>query len=115
MPPSETTVTTARGRYAVRSTALPPGLFGPDPTVLVTIDASLVRVPPTAEEVRQRTGLTLREAEVALLLAEGLTNAQIADRLFIAPATARRHTENILGKLEVTTRAAVAGRVLGVA
>ncbi|PAP75988.1 helix-turn-helix transcriptional regulator [Rubrivirga marina] len=115
VPPSEVTVTTARGQYVVRSTALPPGLFGPDPAVLVTVDASIVRVPPTAEEVRQRTGLTLREAEVALLLAEGLTNAQVADRLFIAPATARRHTENVLGKLGVATRSAVAGRVFEMA
>ena len=52
-------------------------------------------------------GLTPREAEVAVLLAEGLGNDEIARRLGIALATARHHVENVLGKLGVTRRAAV--------
>ena len=47
-----------------------------------------------------------REAEVALLLAEGLSNDEIAGRLFLSPHTARRHTANIFEKLGVSSRTA---------
>jgi len=105
---AEDDVRTARGRYTLRRTWLPPGLFASSPSVLVTVAVTTAPVPPSAEAVRERLGLSAREAEVALLLAEGLSNAAVAERLFIAPATARRHTENILGKLAVGSRAAVA-------
>lgn len=52
--------------------------------------------------------LTIREFEVARLIAEGLTNGEIADRLDIAPKTASSHVEHILAKLGVTRRAEVA-------
>lgn len=52
--------------------------------------------------------LTVREFEVARLIAEGLTNAEIADRLDIAPKTASSHVEHILAKLAVTRRAEIA-------
>ena len=49
-------------------------------------------------------GLTAREAEVLELVGEGLTNRQIAERLFISPKTAGLHVSNILGKLRVSNR-----------
>ncbi|HEX5825761.1 MAG TPA: LuxR C-terminal-related transcriptional regulator, partial [Candidatus Limnocylindrales bacterium] len=52
--------------------------------------------------------LTAREFEVARLIAEGLTNGEIADRLDIAPKTASSHVEHILAKLSVTRRAEIA-------
>jgi DNA-binding CsgD family transcriptional regulator len=52
--------------------------------------------------------LTPREREVALLLAEGLTNSQLADRLYISPRTAAVHVSNILAKLGMSSRAEVA-------
>jgi DNA-binding CsgD family transcriptional regulator len=52
--------------------------------------------------------LTAREFSVARLIAEGLTNAEIADRLEIAPKTASSHVEHILAKLGVTRRAEIA-------
>jgi DNA-binding CsgD family transcriptional regulator len=52
--------------------------------------------------------LTAREFEVARLIAEGLTNAEIAERLAIAPKTASAHVEHILAKLGVTRRAEIA-------
>jgi DNA-binding CsgD family transcriptional regulator len=55
--------------------------------------------------------LTPREREVALLLAEGLTNADVARRLFISPRTAAVHVSNILSKLNVTSRTQVAARL----
>ena len=51
-------------------------------------------------------GLTAREAEVLGLVAEGLTNRQIAEALVLSPNTVIRHVANIFAKLEVTSRAA---------
>ncbi len=53
-------------------------------------------------------GLTAREREVAVLIAEGLTNGQLADRLYISPKTAAVHVSNILTKLGLSGRAEVA-------
>ena len=50
--------------------------------------------------------LTPREREVLALVAAGLTNRQIAERLVISEGTAIRHVSNIFGKLGVTNRAA---------
>ena len=54
-------------------------------------------------------GLTRREREVATLIAEGLSNREIAARLVVAQRTAEGHVENILSKLGFTSRAQVAG------
>jgi DNA-binding CsgD family transcriptional regulator len=58
-----------------------------------------------------RYGLTAREHEVLLLLADGQSNAQIASRLFISPKTARVHVSNLIGKLGVESRVQAAGLV----
>jgi DNA-binding CsgD family transcriptional regulator len=52
--------------------------------------------------------LTPREREVAALLTEGLTNGELATRLFISPKTASVHVSNILAKLSMTSRAEIA-------
>ncbi|GAA3869599.1 LuxR family transcriptional regulator [Streptomyces lacrimifluminis] len=57
------------------------------------------------------TSLTRRESEVAALVAEGLANQQIADRLVIARRTAEGHVEHILGKLGFTNRTQIAAWV----
>ena len=57
--------------------------------------------------------LTAREREVANLVAGGLTNQQIADRLTISEATARTHVERIRGKLGVRSRVGIARIVAG--
>lgn len=53
-------------------------------------------------------GLTQREVEVLRLVAQGLTNQKIADRLVISPRTVHAHLRSIFDKLEVTTRMAAA-------
>lgn len=58
------------------------------------------------------TALSAREREVLALLAEGLTNAEIADRLVITTRTARKHVENVMAKLGVHTRTAAAAAAL---
>ena len=56
--------------------------------------------------------LTAREQEVAALLADGLTNGQVAERLFISPKTAAVHVSNILTKLGLSSRAEIAAWVV---
>jgi DNA-binding CsgD family transcriptional regulator/tetratricopeptide (TPR) repeat protein len=63
------------------------------------------RVPEPAEAL----GLTARELEVLCLLAEGLTDRQIADRLFISRRTAQVHAARVRNKLGVDNRTAAAG------
>ncbi|MBZ5751801.1 response regulator transcription factor [Metabacillus rhizolycopersici] len=48
--------------------------------------------------------LTTREMEILMLMAEGKSNQEIADELFIALKTAKTHVSNILSKLEVQDR-----------
>jgi DNA-binding NarL/FixJ family response regulator len=52
--------------------------------------------------------LTRRERQVALLVARGLTNRQIAEELVVSERTVEMHVSNILGKLDLTSRAQVA-------
>jgi predicted ATPase/DNA-binding CsgD family transcriptional regulator len=51
-------------------------------------------------------GLTSREVEVLGLVAQGLTNAQVAERLFVSPRTVHRHLNSIFHKLGVSSRTA---------
>ncbi|HET7718326.1 MAG TPA: LuxR C-terminal-related transcriptional regulator, partial [Acidimicrobiales bacterium] len=70
------------------------------------------------EAVRRRVGLggpvsgpealTRREREVVALLTEGLSNAELAGRLFISPKTAAVHVSNVLAKLGMASRTEVA-------
>ena len=56
-------------------------------------------------------GLSARQAEVLGLLAEGLSNAGIARRLFLTPKTVEHHVGAILRKLRVNSRAEAAAKV----
>jgi two-component system nitrate/nitrite response regulator NarL len=58
-----------------------------------------------------RTRLTAREAEIVDLIDQGLSNKEIAVRLFIEVATVKNHVHNILEKLQVHRRAEAAARV----
>ena len=57
--------------------------------------------PPTYPD-----GLTAREVEVLRLLAQGLTDAQIAEHLIISPRTVNNHLTSIYGKIQVSSRSA---------
>lgn len=73
------------------------------------LDESRPPRPPAADPAPPATaGLTRRERQVAELLAEGLSNKDIAGRLVIAQRTAESHVEHILTKLGFTNRAQVA-------
>ncbi len=63
-------------------------------------------------ELRARYGLTERQVTVARLIAEGCTNAELASRLGLSFFTVRNHAEQVLGKLGVANRSAVAPLLL---
>ncbi|HVE25655.1 MAG TPA: helix-turn-helix transcriptional regulator, partial [Sporichthya sp.] len=80
-------------------------------------DAGVSGVPRGASTATRENpnGLTSRQVDVLALLAEGLSNAEIAARLVISPKTADHHVSAILAKLDVRSRgeAAAAARRLG--
>ena len=82
-----------------------PGTAG-GPIVLVFVEP-LAESLPHDDVLRSRFGLTKNEVRVAKLIAEDLSNDEIADRLCISPHTARHHTERILSKLGVRSRTLV--------
>ncbi|MFB4298207.1 AAA family ATPase [Actinomadura sp. NTSP31] len=59
---------------------------------------------PAAPDPARRLGLTRRETEVLRLVADGRSNRQIAEALFISVRTAGVHVSNILAKLQVASR-----------
>jgi DNA-binding NarL/FixJ family response regulator len=75
------------------------------PAVDAVLEAAGHRLPRRRETL---CGLTAREAEVLILLARGLSNRQIAERLVITPKTAGNHVEHIYAKIGASSRAAAA-------
>lgn len=61
--------------------------------------------------LRRKYRLTPTQARVATLLADRLTNAEIAHELRVKPSTARRHTEAVLFRLNVRSRFQVVAQV----
>ena len=59
---------------------------------------------PTTQELRVAFGLRGREPQVALLAAEGLSNADIAERLRLSAHTVRHYLERVLDRLGLHTR-----------
>ncbi|MFF2144102.1 response regulator [Kitasatospora sp. NPDC058190] len=60
---------------------------------------------PAARSGELPDGLTVREAEVLALIAEGLSNTEIAQRLFVSQATVKTHINNLFAKTAVRDRA----------
>ncbi len=65
------------------------------------------------QDAAPKAALSRREQEVAALVAEGLTNRAIAQRMFISERTVDGHLEHIREKLGVTSRARVAAWYVG--
>lgn len=108
--PSQPAVRSASTRLSEESDGVAgwhvPGPVGPHVVVVQTrVDAMQRRL--------AAAGLTTRQAEVALQLAEGGTNLAISKRLGIAEGTLRKHLERIYRALDVTDRATAIARIRG--
>jgi DNA-binding NarL/FixJ family response regulator len=88
---------------AIRIVASGDALLAPGVTRRV-IDAFVHRAPPTVDPDRPVADLTRREVEVLGLLARGLSNADIAARLFVSEGTTKTHVSNVLMKLGLRDR-----------
>jgi non-specific serine/threonine protein kinase len=80
--------------------------LGTDELVRLSLGEEPLRVKEQSNLAR--SDLTRREEEVARLVAEGASNREIADRLFISVRTAETHVEHILTKLGFTSRVQIA-------
>ena len=89
--------------YELRGSMVGESLLGARPAVLVTITTSTTE-PLTDDDLRRQYGLTTREIEVARLVAAGLSNNEIGERLGVKFFTARNHVERALSKLGVASR-----------
>ena len=99
---------------AIRTVAAGQSLV--DPAVTARVVAAAMQQPTVAEpSVGLVEPLSERETEVLRLLAEGLSNREIAGRLFLAEGTVKNYVTNILQKIGVRdrTQAALRGRELG--
>lgn len=86
---------------AVRVVAAGDALLSPSVTRRLVAEFAAHAKTPTAPALPE---LTAREREVLVLVAEGLSNAEIGARLFMSPATARTHVSRILTKLGARDR-----------
>jgi pimeloyl-ACP methyl ester carboxylesterase/DNA-binding CsgD family transcriptional regulator len=94
---------------AAEGSAHPPWLGGDTAAILTAIRRFLgPGASPAAAEVVPDSPLSAREAEVLRLVAEGLSDADIAARLIVSPHTVHRHVANIRTKLGQPSRAAAA-------
>jgi DNA-binding NarL/FixJ family response regulator len=75
-----------------------------DPKVTRAVIGSFVKQPQSSHWEKRLQQLTAREREVLKLIAQGLTNAEMADQLVISPGTVKTHVANILMKLQVRDR-----------
>jgi DNA-binding NarL/FixJ family response regulator len=81
-----------------------------DPAVQHHVVAALALVPPTPAPTEQAPealpdDLTPREAEVLVLIAAGLSNAEIAERLFVSQTTVKSHINHLFAKAGIRDRA----------
>jgi DNA-binding CsgD family transcriptional regulator len=83
------------------------GTLLPEAGVIVLMDCLSPEL-PTTRELRVSFGLRGREPQVALLAAEGLTNAEIAQRLRLSAHTVRHYLERVLARLGLHSRKALA-------
>jgi predicted ATPase/DNA-binding CsgD family transcriptional regulator/tRNA A-37 threonylcarbamoyl transferase component Bud32 len=79
-----------------------------EPVVIPSISALLgqASAAPAPSKVTYPDGLTSRQVELLRLVAQGLTNEQVAEQLTISPRTVNTHLTSIYGKIQVSSRAA---------
>lgn len=87
---------------AIRTVASGDALLAPSVTRRLVEEFARRPTAPATSDAADR--LTEREREVLVLLARGLTNAEIADELFVGEATVKTHVSNVLTKLGLRDR-----------
>jgi DNA-binding NarL/FixJ family response regulator len=87
---------------AIRVVASGDGLIAPGVTRRLIRHFAAER--PAAAPQREISGITGREREVLILIGSGLSNAEIAERLFISVATAKTYVTRLLAKLDARDR-----------
>jgi len=97
------TINTASATYLLRASHVTSTRLGPSRTILVVARSTSAKMPDKAV-LRGRYGLTARELDVAALVFDGVSTADIARRLTISVHTTRRHVEQLLKKLGVHSR-----------
>jgi DNA-binding CsgD family transcriptional regulator len=101
--PPESTVRTGLGTYRLNAYLSSGAVLDPTVRIVITIHRQRSSVAP-APDLMDRFDLTKQQARTAQLLALRLTNDEVAQILVISPHTARRHTEQVLAKMEVNSR-----------
>ncbi|MEU8970399.1 response regulator transcription factor [Streptomyces monashensis] len=101
---------------AVRTVARGEGIVAPAVTRRLITEFASARAPGTTSDPAVLEPLTRREREVLSCIGEGLSNAQIAERLGMAEGTVKTHVSRLLGKLGLRSRvqAAVLAQELGI-
>jgi DNA-binding NarL/FixJ family response regulator len=119
--PDSSIIVVSGGEPALVRKALRAGVDGfvpeseADHALAGTIAAVLAGQISVPQSIRSRiawTTFSLREKQVLQLVAEGLTNAEIADRLFLSESTVKSHLSSSFRKLGVSSRAEAAAAVL---
>ncbi len=95
----------AEGRATTPEQAIDYALSEEEPSI-TTLPSAHEQPPPSSPLPEHPAGLTSREVEVLGLVATGMTNAQVAQRLFLSPRTVQRHLNSVFHKLGVGSRAA---------
>jgi NarL family two-component system response regulator LiaR len=114
LPPGQLEAVLAAGARGVLAKSLPADVLA---NALLAIHQGETIVSPVFHRPGERAwpghdlGLTARESEVAAFLANGCSNREIADALFISEHTVKTHLKAILRKTGVASRAAAAVRI----
>lgn len=90
---------------AVRTIAAGDTLLSPSATRSLVARFLAAPVDPVPRDPEQLAALTPREREMVALVATGLSNLEIADRMYVSPFTVRAHVQRAMTKLEARDRA----------
>ncbi|MBV7334057.1 response regulator transcription factor [Chloroflexi bacterium TSY] len=101
--------------HAIRTVAAGNALIDPSVTRKVVAEFARLAKPARTPDAGLAEPLAERELEILRLLAQGLTNREIAQRLFLAEGTVKNYVTSLLQKIGVRdrTQAALRGRELG--